>query len=203
VALELVILGAKRELHSRLEQCFQGIGWPSVPVPLSNYIADQLKDSATSALAAALIIGARHPEILQSVARVVGDEASYACAEDEAGLQPRRQKANGAARWLAHKTNGHRKPRSDDHRLEKREADEQALLAAMKADPDGAINDWARAIAKSRTSCVSALHRLRDAGLAESVEGKWRLVEEPAPRGPPPPWTGPLCCGRSRLREGA
>jgi len=36
------------------------------------------------------------------------------------------------------------------------------------------------------------LKRLRDAGKAESVEGKWRLTEEPAPREPPPRWTTPL-----------
>jgi hypothetical protein len=62
----------------------------------------------------------------------------------------------------------------------------------MRSGPDGAINDWATAIGKSRSSTVSALHRLRDAGLAESVEGEWRLTEEPAPREPAPRWTAPV-----------
>jgi hypothetical protein len=71
----------------------------------------------------------------------------------------------------------------------------------MKANPGGAINDWARAIHKSRTSCVSALHRLRDAGLAESAEGKWRLVESEAPRAPR--WVEPVSAGGRREHASA
>ena len=58
--------------------------------------------------------------------------------------------------------------------------------------PGGSIGDWAAAIGKSRSSTVSALHRLRDAGLVESVGGKWRLIEEPAPREPAPKWVAPV-----------
>ena len=95
-------------------------------------------------------------------------------APAELELHPR--KANGVVR------------RARTPRLAKREADDQALLAALRSTPEGSINDWATTIGKSRTSCVSALHRLRDAGLAESREGKWRLTEEPAPREPPAKW---------------
>jgi hypothetical protein len=63
---------------------------------------------------------------------------------------------------------------------------------------DGVINDWATVVGKSRTSVVAALHRVRDAGLAESVEGKWRLTEEPAPREPAPRWTAPLSAAPGR-----
>ena len=45
----------------------------------------------------------------------------------------------------------------------------------MRSNPEGLIKDWATTIHKSRTRCFSALHRLREAGLAESVEGRWRL----------------------------
>ena len=62
----------------------------------------------------------------------------------------------------------------------------------MRETPEGPIGDWAEAIGKSRSSVVTALHRLRDAGLADSVEGKWTLVEEPAPRVAAPKWVAPL-----------
>ena len=63
----------------------------------------------------------------------------------------------------------------------------------MRDSPGGSIGDWVATIGKGRSSTVSALGRLRDAGLAESVEGKWRLTELEAP--PPketPKWTSPV-----------
>ena len=56
----------------------------------------------------------------------------------------------------------------------------------------GSIGDWPAAIGKSRSSTVSGLHRLRDAGLAEAAEGKWRLTEPEAPITPPERWTKPV-----------
>jgi hypothetical protein len=99
-----------------------------------------------------------------------------------------------AAARRGRKTNGHRKPRANggDPRLAKREADDQALVNAMRSNPEGSIGDWATTIGKSRTSCVSALHRLRGAGLAESDGGRWALVEESGPREPAPRWVAPL-----------
>jgi hypothetical protein len=44
------------------------------------------------------------------------------------------------------------------------------LAEAMKANPDAQIATLAAEIGKSRTSTVTALHRLRDAGLAESLK---------------------------------
>jgi hypothetical protein len=47
---------------------------------------------------------------------------------------------------------------------------DERLVAAMKTSPGATIGALAEAIGKSRTSTVSALHRLRDAGLAESLD---------------------------------
>ena len=68
----------------------------------------------------------------------------------------------------------------------------------MRRNPDGSIGDWVTVVGKSRTSVCSALGRLRDAGLAESVEGKWRLVEPEALREPAPRWTAPLSAAVDR-----
>ena len=48
-----------------------------------------------------------------------------------------------------------------------RDADDQALLQIMRDLPGASIADWAEAIGKGRSSVVSALKRLRAAGLAE------------------------------------
>jgi hypothetical protein len=115
-------------------------------------------------------------------------------------------KANGAAR-RGRRLNGHRKPRGEDRylgrRREARDRDDEALLAALRSNSEGSINDWATMIHKSRTSCVSGLHRLRAAGLAESIEGRWKLSEEPAPRSPPEKWTAPLSATCERTRAHA
>ena len=73
-----------------------------------------------------------------------------------------------------------------------RDEDDLNLLAAMRRNTEATIGELATAVGKSRTSIVSALHRLRNAGLAELSDGHWRLVEEPAPKEPPAKWTAPL-----------
>lgn len=88
----------------------------------------------------------------------------------------------------------------DQRRAPRNEADRR-LLGAIKADSGGSINDWAAPIGRSRTSAVSALHRLRDAALAESVEGKWRLVEPP--REPSPRWVEPVSAAGRRAHAAA
>ena len=88
--------------------------------------------------------------------------------------------------WSASKSSG---ARNGDRRREARDRDDESLVAAMRSNPDGSIGDWAMTIRKSRTSCVSALQRLRAAGLAQSVEGKWKLTAPPAP---PARWTAPV-----------
>jgi hypothetical protein len=139
-----------------------------MPSPLSEAFVSLLRSDETAALAALTVIAETHRDIFDWAAR------TFAVPEPRRRAV-RRPKANGA-----------HKPGSADPYLSRRQAqrdrDDEALLAAMKDAPGATIGDWVTTIGKSRTSCVSALHRLRDAGLAESVEGKWRLVEEPAAR---------------------
>jgi hypothetical protein len=150
----------------------------------------------TTALAAAFIIAARHADVLQFVARMICSDAP---------TEPRPQRRVRRVR----KANGHRQPRAngDDPYLSGRRAqrdrDDESLLAALRSNPEGSIGDWATTIHKSRTSCVSALHRLRDAGLAESAEGKWKLIEELPPREPGSKWVAPLSAAARERRAHA
>jgi DNA-binding transcriptional ArsR family regulator len=150
--------------------------------PLADGVSAVLQSDATAALAAAFVIASHHPGILQWAARMVG-------AEPSAAAPPPNSHGNGA-KGLPRA----RKTHSGDRRVSKRDRDDEALLEAMRQSPDASIGDLAAAIGKSRSSVVTALGRLRDAGLAESIEGKWRLVEEPAPalKETPTPWTKPL-----------
>ena len=67
------------------------------------------------------------------------------------------------------------------------------FIEAMQNSPSGTIKGWAAAIGKSRSSTLSALSRLRDAGRAENVEGHWRAIEEAAPpRELAQPWIRPV-----------
>jgi hypothetical protein len=68
----------------------------------------------------------------------------------------------------------------------------------MRANPGASIGKLAEAIGKSRTTTVNALHRLRDADLAESVDRVWSLTEPPAPK-ETPRWTGPVGAQRRRV----
>jgi hypothetical protein len=140
--------------------------------PLSAEFATLLKFDPVAALAAAVIIGTHHAHVLHWVARTIS------------APKPRR-----AAR--GRKANGGHKPASADPYLDRRRAqrdrDDEALLAAIKDAPGATISDWAEAIGKSRTSTVTALGRLRDAGLAESVEGKWQAKAPRASR-----WVAPV-----------
>jgi hypothetical protein len=68
----------------------------------------------------------------------------------------------------------------------------------MKANPGANIAALTTAIGKSRTSTVSALHRLRDAALAESLSGVWTLTE-PSPPKETPRWTAPVSAQRRRV----
>ena len=161
--------------------------------PLPDTVSTLLRSSPTAAIAALLLISTSHRGLLDWFSRTVAPEP-----------QPGRQKPNGAAR----KAKGRLKPRNGDdpyvsRRREARDRSDEALLAAMRSNSDGSIGDWAQAIHKSRTSTVSALHRLRDAGLAESAEGRWKLVEESAPREPPAKWIAPLSAAAREQRAHA
>jgi hypothetical protein len=72
-------------------------------------------------------------------------------------------------------------------------------MKAMKTSPGASIGGLAAAIGKSRTSTVNALHRLRDAGRAESLGRVWSLVEPTAPK-ETARWIEPVAASR-RARE--
>ena len=132
-----------------------------------------------------MVIASAHRDLLAWAARWVGAEPA-AKMEPKPNRARHRRKHNGAGRPAKAK-----RSRADlayhQRRREARDRDDQALLLAMRDSPEGSISDWTAAIGKSRTSTISALERLRDADLAESVQGKWRLVEPP-----PPKWVGPV-----------
>ena len=97
------------------------------------------------------------------------------------------------------KANGGRKPGVSyaylERRRSQRDADDSALLAAMKASPGATIGDWSEAIHKSRTSTIAGLKRLRDRNLASNEDGVWALVEL---REPPARWIAPVSAAPGR-----
>ena len=161
--------------------------------PLPEALATILKTNATAALAALMVIAEAHRGLFAWASRMIGVEPA---APPKPQPEPN---SGGRLRSVAKtpkraKSNGHRAPRGNgyDPRRAKRNADDEALVAAMRSNPEGLIQDWATTIHKSRTSVVSALHRLKDAGLVANEDRVWRLIEERAPRAPIPRWTKPL-----------
>jgi hypothetical protein len=169
-----------------------------MPTPLSEAFASVLRSDATAALAALMVIANAHQEIFAWTARMLGGEKAVEAKPNGIDLSRERKSTFGQAKQARSAQNTavkQREPSRNAYHQRRREArgrDDQALIQAMRDSPEGSIGDWTEAISKSRTSTVSALHRLRDAGLAESAEGKWRLVEEPAPREPPAKWVAPV-----------
>jgi hypothetical protein len=162
--------------------------------PLPDAVSVLLRTSATAAIGALLLISVSHRELFSWAARMIGtDEPPPAKGES-----PPRPHGNGAHEAKARKPKppAARKSAGAAYHARQRKArdrDDQALLEAMRSAPDALIRDWAEAIGKGRSSVVSALKRLRAAGLAESFEGKWRLSASDSP--PPketPKWTSPL-----------
>jgi hypothetical protein len=160
-----------------------------MPLLSEAFIAILQSDRAV-ALAAAIIIGANHSDVLEWVAKTIHRDA-----EPPPKL---RQKRKGAARRGNGGATG--KGAYFERLRAKRDRDDEALIEAMKAKPAGPIGDWAETIRKSRTSTVSALHRLRDAGRASNEDGVWALTEPSAPRVPVEKWTAPLS-GRATARS--
>ena len=154
--------------------------------PLPDSVSAALRSDPTAALGALMVIAGAHAELFAWAARTVCDAAP-------AGAEPPpRAKRNGASSPAARKPESHRADAHVARRREARDRDDKRLCKTMRDLPEASIRDWAEAIDKSRSSVVTALHRLRDAGLADSVEGKWTLVEEPAPRVAAPKWVAPL-----------
>jgi hypothetical protein len=140
--------------------------------PLPESVISTLRSNETAALAAILIIGGSFPDILAFAARVVEPP----------------QGPSAAAR-----------PRKRGRRCGERDRNDERLIAAMRANPNATIRALAEAIGKSRTSTVTALHRLRDADLAESRNGVWSLTEPPTPK-ETARWIEPVAASR-RARE--
>ena len=167
-----------------------------MPSPLPDSISATLRSDSTAALAALMVIAGAHAELFAWAARMVPGAAPAKAPipppkpKRDAG-EPQgasRKPSNGADAYLA-------------LRREARDRDDESLLKAMRETPTSPIGDWAATIGKSRSSVISALHRLRDAGLVESVEGKWTLAgtDEPeSPREPAPRWVAPLHASREQ-----
>ena len=131
--------------------------------PLSDHIADQLRGDPTSALAALFVIANVHWEMLSWVARTICGDGSTEPKPGANDAARRGRRGDGAARRFAASRGSYLA-----RRREARDRDDEGLLEAMRMAPGGSIGDWAAAIGKSRSSTVSALHRLRDAGLVEN-----------------------------------
>jgi hypothetical protein len=148
---------------------------------LSDAVVTSLRTDETAALAAAMIIAGAFPEIVSFAARVAGapHEPKADAPEPPKRIRARPKRSNGRMREA---------PDQCDERL----------IAAMRANPGASIGKLADAIGKSRTTTVTALRRLRDAGLAESRDRVWPLTEPPAPK-ETPRWTGPVSAQRRRV----
>jgi hypothetical protein len=139
--------------------------------PLPESVISALRSNETAALAAAMVVGSAFPAVLAFVTRIV---------EPQQRPSATRLRKRGRRRG------------------ERDQSDEQ-LAAAMKANPNATIGALAEAIGKSRTSTVTALHRLRDADRAESLGGVLTLTEPPAPK-ETARWIEPVAASR-RARE--
>ena len=168
-----------------------------MPQPLSDAMVATLRTDPCAALAAIMVVASAHAELMAWAQRTlsppaVPHETPGANSANEArlgsGLKPRKvAKLNG----------GH--GAYHDRLRAKRDTDDERLIEAMKQAPEASVREWGRAIGKCRTATVQALHRLRDAGLIESEEGAWALVEASTnaqPRPPAPRWVEPLTGGR-------
>jgi hypothetical protein len=146
--------------------------------PLPDSTISTLQTCETAALAAAMIIAGSFPEILNFAARVSARRASDSVPEPTKPASARRN--------------------NEHDRREKPGQCDERLLKAMQARPGATIGALADAIGKSRTSTVTALHRLRDADLAESLNGVWSLNEPTAPK-ETPRWTAPVSAQRRNV----
>jgi hypothetical protein len=151
--------------------------------PLPDSTVSALQTCETAALAAAMIIASSFPGILDFAARVSSRRPT------ELDPEPLKRVSGRAKRG-----NRHVRERPD-------QCDER-LVIAMKANPGANIAALAAAIGKSRTSTVSALHRLRDADRAESQNRVWVLTEpEPPPPAPKERWIAPVSARSDRRRH--
>jgi hypothetical protein len=168
--------------------------------PLPEALTEILKADSTAALAALMVIANAHRDLFAWAARMLGGEKAVEAKPNGIDLSRERKSTLGRAKQAVKQ----RKPSRNAYHQRRREArsrDDQALSQAMRDSPGGSIGDWMSATRKLRSSTVSALKRLRDAGQAESIEGKWRLTEPETPGEPPPKWVAPLHAGREHRAD--
>ena len=158
--------------------------------PLADSVVFSLRTDPTAALAAVLVISDAHRELMKWAVRLFHGEAP---SEVRTAFEPEPRRKVQSKRKAASKSksNGHGRASYGAARRSKRDADDQALLEAMRSEPDATINDWAAAIGKPRTSAVSGLQRLRLAGRVVNEDAAWSVVE-PEPRRPAAKWVEPL-----------
>jgi hypothetical protein len=146
----------------------------------SDPLPDSVVSSETAAPAAAMIIAGSSPDIANFAARVAGapDAPRVDAPKPRKRIRARPKRSNGRVREA---------PDQCDERL----------IATMKANPGASIGKLAEEIGKSRTTTVTALRRLRDADLAESVDRVGSLIEPVAPK-LSPKWVPPLGAQSSR-----
>jgi hypothetical protein len=163
--------------------------------PLPDSVSETLRSDSTAALGALMVIAGAHAELFAWAARFVcADEAPARVSKSPAapkpkgnGAEPHRRRLKPASRKPSNSVGAHLARRRDA-----RDRDDEKLCKTMRDSPEASIRDWAEEIGKSRSSVVTALHRLRDGGLAASVDGKWRLAEAPVPREPAAKWVRPI-----------
>jgi hypothetical protein len=143
--------------------------------PLPDSVIEVLRSDETAALTAMLIAGGAFPDILAFATR--------ALAPPKAAAEPPKR---------ARRRRGRREP--PDQRDER-------LVEAMKDSPGAQIAKLVAAIGKSKTSTVTALHRLRDAGRAESQNRVWVLTEPEPPPAPKERWIAPVSAQGGRRRR--
>ena len=176
--------------------------------PLSDAMVATLRTDPCAALAAIMVVASAHAELMAWAQRTlsppaVPHETPGANSANEARLEGRRLKlspddGSGLKPRKVAKLNGGHAAYHDRLRA-KRDTDDERLIEAMKQAPEASVREWGRAIGKCRTATVQALHRLRDAGLIESEEGAWALVEASTnaqPQPAAPRWLEPLSGAR-------
>ena len=150
-----------------------------MPDPLPSDIVARLRSDSTAALAASLILAGSFPDIVSWALRAF-------CVKDS--------EPNAAA--PAH---GDSKNRCAPRRLSAAKSD-QALLAAMRANPGSSLANLIRLCRRPRTSTVLSLKRRAAAGLVEHPStGPYRAVDQAPPKSA---WIDPLS-GRHVARHAA
>ena len=169
---------------------------PFMPTPISDALSSALRSDSTVALAALMVIASAHRDLLAWAARLVGAEpaakiepsriAPGVAASTMALAGPRRR--NGAAPTSPTTSDGAMRATATTRRSFRR--------CAIRPRDRSAIGRRRSARAAHRPSRRSSACEI--AGLAESVQGKWRLNEPVAPLTPPPKWVAPLIAAREQ-----